>query len=135
MEYALNNDNTSLLKLSLSIQEYNKGKIDWNEFIYKDKIYDVKSINIAGNKVELLVLNDTKEESIIQKIKVFTQCANQSNSQLPKQLTQLFSLDYLVENSEFTFYISSKIEHENFYISHPTFSNFQEVVSPPPETV
>ena len=113
----INSYETDFQKITLSFNDYQKSKINENEIEIKGKMYDIKSINILNNKLELLVVNDSKEEQIIQKVKDFFNYSNQPKGKFSKQVSQLLSLNYISPKTEsfifwcfllITIFISSK---------------------------
>jgi hypothetical protein len=135
MQQTLNNSKTKFQKITLSLSEYQKSKINSHEISINGKMYDVKSVNILENNVKLLVINDSKEENILQKIKDFTNRTNQPNSDLPNQLQQLLSLNYLSPEIKHFFFIPvfsiNLFRQPNLNL----VSNDSDIPSPPPKLV
>ena len=60
---------SGFLKLNLTVAEYQHSKINAHEISLNGDMYDVKSITYTGDKLELLVIQDLKEQSIVEKIR------------------------------------------------------------------
>ena len=135
MRQTLNSNKTQFQKITLSLSDYQKNKINAHEISIKGKMYDVKSTHISGDSLELLVVNDSKEENILEKIKEFKQETSGQNHSLHNQLKQLLSLTYLSPNTDGIFIISSLSMH---LFPHPnlnTISSHIAISTPPPEFV
>lgn|GEM_PF-1689109 len=133
MRTSLTNDKTQFQKIVLSLSDYRKCEINPDEIRFKNKMYDVKSINFSGNNVELLVLNDVKEENILKKIENYATNTRLPNSDFLNNLKQLLSLSYLFQEAycNFVIYPSSV---NNFPLSNKNvISTFPEIPSPPPK--
>lgn len=132
MRQSLTNDKTRFQKIVLSFNDYKKCKINPDEITVKNKMYDVKSITFSGNNVELLVLNDVKEENILKKIQDYVANTKLPNGDFLNNLKQLLSLSYLFQEAycNFVIYPSSI---NNFPLSGKNIlSTFPEIPSPPP---
>jgi hypothetical protein len=126
---------TSFQKISLSLNGYKKSKVSASEISLNGNLYDVRSIHISGNKIELLVINDKQEKNILDAIKGYFNAPNQSNKKLPLTLKQLLAMDYLSEKTE-------QISLHFFSLSHLLIqpglkfnSISQNTTSPPPRSV
>lgn len=135
MQKTLNGRNTQFQKVSVSLGDYLKNKIGSDEISIDGKMFDIKSIQISGKLVELLVINDNKEDNIIEKIKDFIDTTNQSNTELPLQLQQLLSLNYLPLETGFLLFIP--VFSVDFFL-RPILnfvSNDLEILTPPPKLI
>lgn len=135
MQQTLNDSKTYFEKMTLSVGDYKKNKINSREICIKGKMYDVKAVNISGNNVELLVINDSKEEYILCKIKDFINRVNEPTSNIPFQLQQLLSLYYLSANIDNLFLIRSLSIHIFCPLNLNLVSNFSDISTPPPQLV
>jgi hypothetical protein len=95
-------------KIILTQDEYRSAKINNHELLIGRKMYDIKSVRILGNRVELMVINDSKEEKLIRTIKNLLGQSNRHYPKLPQQLKVFLSLRYLGPANEFTFCISNE---------------------------
>lgn len=135
MQQTLNSDKTQFQKIILSLRDYQKSQINAHEISVKGKMYDVKSVNISGDSGALLVLNDSKEENILEKIKDFTEGTNRPNNDLPNQLQQLFSLNYLSPETDRIFFIPSLSIHVFRSLNLNIVSSDLDISTPPPKFV
>ena len=118
-------------KLTLSISDFQKSKINSSEIYFKGKMYDVKSVNISTDMVELLVINDTKEEKIIEKNNELSKNANGQNK-LPSQLLKLITMVYIFPVPNYQCLIQKRQNH--FLLSLETLVSYKtEITSPPPK--
>ena len=95
MHTILNCNDTQYEKLTLSMVDYQKAKIDANEILIQGKLYDIKSIILIGGNANLLIIHDSLEEKILKKIKDFITGNHQSNKKLPYQLLKFLSMKFL----------------------------------------
>ena len=72
MEQMLGSDAAVFDTLFMSFTDFENAKTNPHEIFFQGKMYDIKSIKTKGSKVELQVLNDAKEERIINHIKTLT---------------------------------------------------------------
>ncbi len=133
MQLSLKDNQTPFQKITLPFFDYQKSKINSHEISVNGKMYDVKSISLSDDKVELLVIHDSREENILQKIKDFAISTNQPNTDFANQLFQLLSLNYISPGVGPVFFIPSF----SINIFSPLFlnviSNGFEIPSPPPK--
>ena len=120
-------------KLILSFSEYQKSRLNAHEIYFKGNMYDVKSVSVSNNTVELLVINDSKEKNLLKNIKDFINKTNQQKKELPDQLQKFLALNFLSTDKENTNYIpsmpSSIFHHPNHYI----LPEYSDIPSPPPK--
>ena len=133
MQKKLRNSQSRFEKLSLTLSEYKRSRIKEDEISINGKMYDIKSFQINGDKIELLAINDTEEENILQRIKdLITNNNTNPGSEVPSQLTDLITLDYIYPGSVSEIIFFEK-QQENFYELFQTHSSFHpDVLSPPP---
>lgn len=133
MRLALNESEISFERLILNIDEYRKSRLNSREISYKGNMYDVKSVNITGDSVELLVINDVKEKILLQEIKDFLQKSNQSKKELPDQLQKFLSINYIAADEGRMIYIPSFCSNIFQQPDSNLSSNFLDKPSPPPK--
>lgn len=100
MQKILNDSRTNFEKITLSLTDFKKCKINSEEISLNGKMYDIKSVSIVGDKAELLVVNDTWEEEIVVHINKFFNRNNQPNTSDSKKLQQLLTMKYLSPANE-----------------------------------
>ena len=133
MERALNNEETSFQQLTLSFNDFQKGKINAHEISFDGKMYDIRSIKISGDKVELLVINDTKEENIIENIKRSVNPNDQQNKGLPSQFVKLLTLVYVVPATDPDLLLQKKQRHIFVPFCDIIVSHKSDITAPPPK--
>lgn len=133
MRLAVNQNEISFEKLILNIDEYRKSRLNSREISYKGNMYDVKSVIITGDKVELLVINDLKEKILLQEIKAFLQKSNQSKKELPDQLQKFLSINYIAADEGRMIYLPSSSSNIFHHTDPDTHSDKSDTPSPPPK--
>ena len=134
MERDLDEIGISFQKISLSLKEYRANKINSREISITGKLYDIKSVKILKDKVELVVINDTREERILEDIKQFAETNNRNNRSLPNHCLNLLALFYIPSDN-------MKLSHEPAHHLPVVFQNYSDAIishqsgidSPPPK--
>ncbi len=113
MDWELYREEARLEKLVVSLHDFQNGRINEREISVNGKLYDIKSVSILGNTVELLVVNDEKEERILAKIKELRNNTNEQSSPFSHQFVKLPPLVYIFSapNSKLIF---PALEEDNF---------------------
>ncbi len=132
MHEKLKNSNTPFELLTLTFAEYQKSKINSNEISLNRKMYDIKSVDISGDSVRLLAINDYEEENILEKIKNFIEKSDPSNSALPNHLYKLITLVYLQVTAENVFYLPMQSINVFHSLSANISTSDSDIPSPPP---
>ncbi len=133
MTNALSNYNTRFDILSILLSDF-KNKINENEISINGKLYDISSFVIKGTTVQLVVVNDEKEEGILKKIKELITGTNK-HSQLPTKLLHLLVLNYILPHSTFKFKLPQLTQQKCFSYCCKIISVSAEVSSPPPKFI
>ena len=134
MNQALNNRETRFQKLILSLNDFQKSRINAHEMYFNGKMYDVKSFKITSDKVELLVINDTKEENILANIKKSADTGTEQNKKLSFRQFNLLNWFYIYPDSGNKFILQKqKINYPSF--AENALSVINEISTPPPESV
>lgn len=95
MRSKIKDSNLDLFQIKLPIEVYNKSMIDDNEITFQGKMYDIKSIKIVQNQVYLLVLLDTFEQEIINKIKsFFSETSDNATAGIVYEIIKMMKLVY-----------------------------------------
>jgi hypothetical protein len=133
MRELLIDDKAELQKIKLSLIDYRSYKINAHELSVNGKMYDVKSMKFSGDSLELTVINDSKEEGLLEKIKDLLEADNFQKSDYPKQLHQLLALNYLAPPAAGIFFSASPSDYD--FLSPPLiiFPMDMEVSNPPPK--
>lgn len=135
MQLVLENSSSGFEKMTLNLATYNACKLDEKEILYKGNMYDVKSIHKSGNTVELIVIKDSKENELKDKIKETSQLLNESDKNSDPRLIDLFELVYLCPQ---TILVTPGIQIKSLAFL-PFKQNIHlpvgEIPSPPPRNV
>ncbi len=129
----LNSENSQYQKLTLSIAEYQKAKINSYEISYKEKLYDVKKVIIAGDIAELQIIHDNLEEKILEKIKDFITQSNLPIKKLPDHLQQFLTLKFLPHENKINILIPTLTTGGFLSLNQKIISADTEIHTPPPE--
>lgn len=120
-------------KMTLTLFEFQQSRINDHEFSYKGKMYDFKAAVTKGNCVELLAMQDIKEDGIVRLIEIFNGNESKQNGELTHKLSKLLTLTYLSTESVACIVLSEYTEIKN----HTIFGNLicfsPSVPSPPPD--
>ena len=119
-------------KLTLSYSDYQNNKIDNHEILVQGKLYDIRSVIRTGNIVELQVINDIKEEKILDNIKDLVNNSSNSKNHLPDHLLKWLNLVFIcpvpANNLIIKYSSSCFLPFSELIISHQT-----DIWSPPPK--
>ncbi len=125
---------TILSTINFTVSEFKKSRINESEILYNGKMYDIKSTSIVGNTVHLLVLNDTKEEKLVEGINKLTKnIHDKGKANLPIQLINLLMQTFIFDatNTHIFFPI---IANKNFQAYHANLLfAFGNIPYPPPK--
>ena len=133
MKHPLSNLSKSFQTFSLSLGDF-KHKINGNEILIEGKLYDIISFTITGNNVQLVVINDKKEEDILEKIKGLT-AGISKHSKIPTKLVQLLTLNYILPNYSSKSVLQQIPQRNYLLFCANIFSVTSEVSSPPPKLI
>ncbi len=131
------NTETSISVFKLSKTDFNK--INWKkhnkEFIYKNKLYDVKSINVSGDNIVLKCLSDKEETLGYKKLNLVINnfVTDKTSSKNQKKLTfNIFKPAFFNNVFVFTFF-NNNINNSIFYFK-TFYRNFiKDIIPPPPK--
>ena len=132
MSNTINNKLKKTEKISLPYSDYQKNKIDSREILINGKLYDIRSARLKGSIVELQVINDSREEKILDNIKELVNNSSKSKNHLPDHLLKWLNLVYICPVSVsnlFIKYSSACIPpFSELIVSHKS-----DICSPPPK--
>jgi hypothetical protein len=98
-------------------------------------MYDIKSCVFSGDSVILVVINDTMEKKILEKIKVLAGQKNPQNRDIPNKIIKLCTLDYIVPAADNGNFYNDFTEEQYPIYTEDHLSIKQDILSPPPELV
>ena len=128
----LEEENANFSEIQISKMDFEKLKIDDDEFYYRNELYDIKSIIKKGSDYKIIAIRDSEETNILERFKkIFDGNKNQKNK-TPDSLVKLLSLVFVMSKSNaVAFY---KIAKENIYKSttEKTVNKEHSVATPPP---
>lgn len=135
MRMSLKGDEKEFEKLTLSLEEYNACKFEKHEIIYNGKLYDVKSVYIIDNSVELLAEHDIEEEKVIKEMNDFVAGEKDSRSTIPLHLKTFSTLHYLLPAGTYKYFANStEITYPAiFQLSYENQES--DIPSPPPKLI
>ena len=135
MSKVLKDNETVYEEFTLSLAEYRESRVNSGEILYKGEMYDIKSEIVSGDYVSLLVINDSREKDLKEKINALSGGRHQNNQDIPNKILKLYTLSFLFpQNILIKDFISC---------SDNTFPSFrdnyisikQDILSPPPELI
>ena len=133
MYHKLNRDDVKTEKIILSGNAYKTSRVSATEIEYNGKLYDVISVVFHLNQVELRVINDTEEESILQSIFVLSKQQQKTDRIDLFPFQMLLTLQYVEPEAQ------SLWENIAANICNGTASNQNiiagciQIISPPPK--
>jgi hypothetical protein len=135
MQDYLNCRETRFQTLRLSVREYRRDQVNDREISIDHKMYDVKSVKFSGDTVELLVLNDPREERILEKMNDFTHNGNPIDGDFLHPLKQLVFWNYLSDCRAYDSIIHSIAGNQYSLLKLHIIPVYLEIITPPPESV
>ena len=136
MEEELNNPNAEFESIRMLRSDFEKGRKNVFEVMWKGRRYDVKNIFFFEDSVSMLALHDTKEETVLHEIEKLICHAEDHNRVLPDLLLKLSSLTYISGVDQTSYFVEQKsFANYPFYLSPTANLISQDVSSPPPEVV
>ena len=133
MERDIDGMETCSEKISISLKEYATNKINDKEIFIKGKLYDIKSVNFSKGVAELLVVNDTKEEKILENIKKLAESNHQHGKNLPYHFLNLTALYYIYSESPGTSLLLIFLRTLFQSYCESITSHYPGIQSPPPK--
>jgi len=134
MKQKLNHEDSKFEKISLSLEDYRKSKVHSDEIELNGEMYDVKSVNYIGDRVELMVIHDKHETGIIKKIKSALKGGSENSTTIPSNYFKLLNLQYIIPDAyKLSFPVTIKLIYCKSVDS--LIENVIEVVSPPPRFI
>lgn len=117
--------------LTMSVDDYKKCKQDKDELCIEGKMFDIKSMQVTGDKVIVHAVQDHKEDNIKSKIKKSLR-SNHSDSKIPQPLVELLTLYYILPVQNCLFFTTRPEEKYNHAFCDNIFSRNGDIVIPPP---
>ena len=126
----LEEDDAHLSEIQISKIDFEKSKIDDDEFYFRNELYDIKSITKQGRNYKIIAIKDSEERNILERFKkVFDGSKNQKNK-TSDSLVKLLSLVFVVPKSEPV--IFCKITIKNIFITTTANTKEKAIVVPTP---
>ncbi len=135
MQELLSDRKSEFEKLHMSLEVYEKSKVNSHEILFANTMYDVKSVKIIGECVFLSVLADHEEGNIIQKIKNYFAVSNKQENKIPDNLCKFFTVVYILPGMNFSYFVQENYNNvfKSFFIKFLCFN--PEVLTPPPKEI
>jgi len=128
----LEEENANFSEFQISKTNFEKLKIDDDEFYYRNELYDIKSIIKKGSDYKIIAIRDSEETNILERFKkIFDENKNQKNK-TSDSLAKLLSLVFVLPKSESVIFY--KIYRKNIHISpaENIIAKTLAVPTPPP---
>ena len=135
MQQKLEADDINTEFITLTLEEYNRNKINSDEIRIDGNLFDIKSLEEKNGNVFIKCLRDNDEEFILKEIKQLLCISGDEGSSPPPQIQQFFSLDYTLPCSGLLFLVP--VSNQTFQQVTPAslMAGIKDICSPPPETV
>lgn len=128
----LEEDNANFCEINISKTDFEKSKINEDEFYYKNDLYDIKSIINKGGDYKIIAIKDGEETNILERFKkIFVENKNQKNKTSDSLLKILSFVFVLPKSNAVVIY---KIAIENIYntTTEKPVNKELSVATPPP---
>lgn len=135
MHEQMMSERTDFQNLRLSIKDYHNSKINAHEISFQGKMYDVKSVRVVNDEVELQVIHDTIEGGILMHINDLVNDSRQPDRKIPNGLLGIVFLLYVPANTSIFQDIAITFQKNNFNDFTSLVSSDPEIPSPPPRWV
>ena len=132
MQELLANPESKFETLLISLNSFENSRINAHEICLDGKMYDVKLVKVTGDRVQLSVIADIVEESIIEKIKNCFGINKKQENKVPIQDIKFFSLVYLLPSLNLTIVSIEKSKNIFYSLSENLLCHNSEILTPPP---
>jgi hypothetical protein len=133
MQYEVYHRDSGFEYFTFPFKEFHRIQINKHEFTLAGKMYDIKSIQFAGDKILIIAMHDAWEEKIIGLIKQLFKINQHQSNPVSNLILSLITSAYITSELKTNIQCSF-----NYLIKYPPFNNSlisigNEVSSPPPE--
>jgi len=128
----LEEDNTNFSEIEISKTDFEKAKIDENEFYFKNELYDIKLITKKGSRYKIIAIKDSEETNILERFKKVFEGNKNPKNKTPDSLVKLLSLVYVVPKSEPVIFYKITIKNTYITTTENTKDKAITVPTPPP---
>lgn len=132
MHERLNNPETVFEKITLTQKDYEDSRVNTDEILYNGNMYDVKSILIINNTVELLAINDVDEFEVFKIVENLIACKDLPVSEISFHLQKLISLFYVSFFDDLIFHLQASTTNYLPLLKLNRQILFAEIPCPPP---
>jgi|GEM_PF-5912181 hypothetical protein len=105
---------------------------DEKELSFNGKMYDIKSVQILEDFIEIVAINDVYEEKILEHIKGFIKNLGNFSRNTLIQITFLVLLNYIIPECSVKFYSPFRFSYLFRYTDNNYFSEKPDTGSLPP---
>lgn len=131
---SMHSDQLEYQKISLSISEYSKCKLNKREMNYQGKLYDIKSVEIHADQVDVLVVHDKEEEGIKERIEILFQKKGTQEKGFLTVLEKLSTLNYTCPETYFVLK-PDRVKKNFINCSEGILTSEKEITTPPPKVI
>ena len=128
----LEEDNSHFTEIQISKNDFEKSKIDDDEFYFRKELYDIKSIIKKGNDYKIIAIRDSEETNILERFKKIFDGNKNQNNKTPDALVKLLSLVFVLPKSESAIFYKITNEKICSYTIENTIDKILAVPTPPP---
>ena len=122
-----------LQKIILTINQYNQAKEGDDEVEWKDFMYDIASIKLKGDHVEILALRDDLETELLSFAARIIQFSSGDSKAPPSALMQYISLSFTLPSNAISIEIRVSYDIIHYTLYQRNESNpISSIILPPP---
>lgn len=134
MSIKIENSSSNFEVIRMPFTQYKTNLVDDKELSFNGKMYDIKSVQILCDSVEIVAINDVYEEKILEHIRGFIKNLGNFSHNTPIQFSFLVLLNYIIPDGSIKFH-SPIINLCLFcYSDINYFSKKPDTDSPPPRS-
>jgi hypothetical protein len=132
MSIKLESSSATYEVLRMPTIQYKESLIEENEICFNGKMYDIKSVRILSDSIELIAINDVYEEKILEQIKGFIKRLNNSHSEIPVHFKRILLISYIITVASFNFDAPQFVFLNYHHIGTDYLLIMPDTITPPP---
>jgi len=129
----LEQEDENMNKIILSLDEFEKSRINTFEFKWKGEMYDFKSHQIQGDSVYLMARKDDDENHVLKCLMHLLRESQGNDQCLLLQFVKWLSIPYTCPDAEWLVFIEHFKPRKNFWYIDRLYFVLTELNTPPPK--
>lgn len=126
--------NIAKISMFLTLEDFNRQKVNSHEIKVNGKLYDIKSISISDTGYNLVVISDDEESMTLDKIASFFSSNNKvDKSATVNSISVFFNFHFFDPLQQFTFYNFSTAVSVTYHYGLNWLSIVLKSIAPPPK--